>query len=99
MPGGLLSTGPAVLDVRLHVAQFGVQTAAGPGAPAAHRSDERARRLERQRRDVAAEVAPDPILVEILLDVGQIERGDGRALCANVIADGANRFRPGKVAD
>src|SRR5207249_11210834 len=93
MPGGLLSTGPAVLDVRLHVAELGVQAAAGTGAAATHRTDERAGRLERQRRDVAAEVAPDPILIEVLLDVRQVEGRHGRAFRPDVVADRANGFR------
>src|SRR6185436_5126230 len=90
MPGGLLSTGPAVLDVRLHVAELRVQSAAGTGAAAAHRADEGARRLERQRRDVAAEVAPDPVLIEILLDVRQVERRHDPALRLDVLGDRAN---------
>src|SRR5437764_11403852 len=92
MPGGLLSTGPAILDVCLHAPELRVQPAAGTGAAAAHRTDERAPRLERQRGDVAAEVAPDSILIEILLDVGQVERGHRRAFHADVVADGANGF-------
>src|SRR6185312_10711825 len=99
MPGGLLSTGSAVLDVSHHVAEFGIQSAARTRSAAAHRTDERARRLERQRRDVAAEVAPDPILIEILLDVRQVERRHGRALRLEVLADRANRLRTREVAD
>src|SRR6185436_2979157 len=99
MPGALLSTGPAVLDVRLHVAELGVQSAARAGPAAAHRTDERARRLERQRRDVAAEVAPDAVLIEVLLDVRQVERRDRRALRLDVLAHRANRLRAGEVAD
>src|SRR5512138_1410486 len=99
MPGGLLSTGSAVLDVSLHVAELGVQSRARAAATAANRPDERARHLERQRRDVAAEVAPDLILIEVLLDVRQIERGDRRALHAHVVAYRSNGFRPREVAD
>src|SRR5690348_5345327 len=69
----LLSTRSAVLDVRLHIAKLGVQPRTGSTSAAAHGSNERARRIERQRRNVAAEVSPNPILVEILLDVRQIE--------------------------
>src|SRR5512142_2725739 len=95
MPGGLLSTGSAVLDVGLHVPEFRVQPGTRSAAAAANRADERARRLERQCRDVAAEVAPDPVLIQVLLDVGQVERRYRRALRPHVIADGANRLRPG----
>src|SRR5215831_14148964 len=90
MPGGLLSTGSAVLDVGLHVPELGIQSRARTTAAAANRPDERARRLERQRRDVAAEVAPDPILIEVLLDVGQVKRRHRRAFRAHVVADGTN---------
>src|SRR6267154_6901780 len=99
MPGGLLSTGAAVLDVGLHVPEFGSQAACRTGAAAAHRSDERARREKRERRDVTAEVAPDPILVEILLYIRQVERRHRRALRPDVLADGANRLRAREVAD
>src|ERR1043165_9599445 len=99
MPGVLLSTGSAVLNVGLYVAELGVQSPARSAAPAADRTNERARSLERQRRDVAAEVAPDPILIQILLDVRQVKRRHGRALRPDVIADRANRLRTGEVAD
>src|SRR5215470_10937095 len=100
MPAGLLSTSSAVLDVRAHVAQFGVESHArsiSTGAP--HRSNERARRLERQRGDVAAEIAPNAILVEVLLDIREIERRHRPALRANPVAYGTNSLGPGEVAN
>src|SRR5438105_10700279 len=98
MPGGLLPTGAAVLYIRLHVSELGVQTGAWSKPAAAHGADERARALERQCGDVAAEGAPDPILVEILLDVRQIKRGNRRALGADVVAHGADRLWTREVA-
>src|ERR1051325_11411470 len=91
--GRLLSTRPAVIDIRLHVAELGVQPAAGARAASPHRPDERARRFERQRGDVAAEVAPDAVLIEVLLDVRQVERGHRSALAFDVLAHRTNRLR------
>src|SRR5215467_6991282 len=100
MPAGLLSTSSAVLDVCAHVAQFGVEPHARSvttGAP--HRSNERARRLERQRGDIAAEIAPNAILVEVLFYVREIECRHRPALCPDPVAYGTNSLGSGEVAD
>ena len=51
------------------------------------------------RGDVGAEVAPDAVLRQVLLDVRQVERRHGRAVILQVLADGAQRLRPGEIAD
>src|SRR6266849_343148 len=64
---------------------------------AAHRSDEGARRVERQRVDVVAEVAPYAVLPQVLFDVRYIERGHDRFFLPQVCADGADRLRSPEV--
>ena len=65
------------------------------------RADERARRVERQRRDVVVGRAPDAVLEQILLDVGRIERRHRarRRSLLELLPNGADRLVAGEVAD
>ena len=75
------------------------EPAAGTAAAAAGRPNERALLIERHGRDVRAEVAPDPVLVEVLLHVRQVHRGHRRAVIAHVLAHGPQGLRPREIAD
>src|ERR1019366_1069551 len=82
-----------------HASQFRAEPETWAVASAADGADERARLVERQRRDVRAEIAPQALLVQILLDVGEIERRDGGAFVFQVLPHRADRFRAREIAD
>src|SRR5207248_3073941 len=68
--------------------------AAGTAAAA---EDVRARAVERQGRNAPAEIVPDSVLRQILLDVREIEGLDRPTMISDILADGTNRFRPAEV--
>src|SRR6266849_9807545 len=98
-PVALLPIRTAVLHLALHAAELRVEAHARTKTSSTHRSNECAGRVERQRGDVAAEVGPDSILIQILLDVRQVEGRHDRAPRFDVLADRPNRLWAGKVAD
>ncbi len=69
-----------------HGAQAVRQAAAPAAATALRRSNERALLIQRHRGDVRAEDAPDAVLAQVLLDVGQVHRRHGRAVIPDVLA-------------
>src|SRR5206468_8749043 len=71
---------------------------AGVGSAAAA-IDVRAGGVERQRRDVGAEIRPNPILAQVLFDVREIEHDHRSPAFFHVLTDGANGLRAAKVSD
>src|SRR4029079_9865832 len=72
---------------------------AAGAAAAAERADELAVLVDRQLERVAAEVHPDTVHVQILLDVREIERRHRRAVLLQPGADGLDRLRSREIAD
>src|SRR4051794_38143864 len=73
--------------------------AAHPAEAAAHGADEHARAVDRKGTRVAAELLPQTILPQVLLDIGNVERGDRLAGAPEVARDGAERLRAAEIAD
>ena len=91
----------AALHRRRHLSELGAQAIgiSGPVAPAPRRADEPARFVERQRGDVVAEVAPQAVLHQILLDIRQVKRRHDTAFFLQVLSDRADCLGPREVAD
>src|SRR4051812_46110823 len=90
---------PAALDLARHVAQLGAETKPGRRVTTAHRANERTGLVEGQRSDIRAEVVPEEILTEILLDVRQVERRDDGIAILEILTDRSNSFRAAEVPD
>src|SRR5262249_40787847 len=82
-----------------HISKIRIQTGSETEASAANRSNERARFIQRQSCDVAAEVVPDAVLLKVLLYIGEIEGRDHAVFRFDICSDTTNRFGTGKVTD
>src|ERR1700682_1083664 len=82
-----------------HISQLRVESKLAAEPLAGHRANERARLVERQRRNVAAEIAPDAALVQMLLDVRRIKHGHSAAVFFQVSTHRPKRLRSGEVSD
>src|SRR5713226_5359723 len=86
-------SGATVVDFAGDVAELRSETESRRTiADTPYGSDERARVVEWQRCNTRAEVTPDTVLPQVLLDVREIERRHGGVLLFEVRADGANRL-------
>src|SRR5262245_52755314 len=84
---------------RVETATTAASTAEAAAVAAAARENERARVVERQRRDVADKRVLRAGSIQILLNVREVERGDDRVVRLQVRADRAYGFRSTEVAD
>src|SRR5438128_2492908 len=89
----LLLFGSAVTRFSRHASEIGIQAGAETEAAASNRADECTRAVQRQRCNVAAEIFPDAVLLQVLLDIRKIERCNGLFLLPDILANRPDRFR------
>ena len=96
------SSGRAGLDILRDPAEAryesGTETPKTAGG-AGFGPDESARIVEWKGGDIAAERVPLSVLIEVLLNVGEIESCHGCAVRLEVSGDGTNRLRTAEIAD
>src|SRR6059036_2847885 len=83
----------AMTRFRRHAPEIRIQsgTEAKPAAP--DRTYESARFIQRQRVDVTAEIVPDAVLLQVLLDVRKIERHNLPVVFPDVFPNRSYGFR------
>src|SRR5438128_1977560 len=80
-----------------HAPEIRIQSGAETEPAAPNRTNECTGFVQRQRRDIAAEIVPDAILLQVLLDVRKIKRGDLAVVVPDISSDRTYGFRAREI--